>query len=37
MEQQDPAARLLQEVRTALRLDTGVRDANALHGAVIQV
>jgi hypothetical protein len=37
MEQQDPAARLLQEVRTALRVDTGVRDANALHGAVTQV
>lgn len=37
MKQQDPAAHLLQEVRTALLLDTGVRKANALHGAVIQV
>ncbi|MGC5263969.1 hypothetical protein ACPXCO_23420 [Streptomyces cyaneofuscatus] len=34
---QDPAAHLLQAVRTALRRDTGVRDANALHGAVAQV
>jgi hypothetical protein len=35
--EQDPAAHLLQEVRTALRIDTGVLDANALHGAVTQV
>lgn len=35
--EQDPAAHLLQEVRAALRADTGVRDANALHGAVTQV
>lgn len=35
--EQDSAAHLLQEVRTALRMDTGVRDANALHGAVAQV
>lgn len=35
--EQDPAAHLLQEVRTALRMDTGVLDANALHGAVSQV
>ncbi|MGW6203729.1 hypothetical protein ACWF9B_08800 [Streptomyces sp. NPDC055089] len=34
---QDSAAHLLQEVRTALRMDTGVLDANALHGAVSQV
>jgi hypothetical protein len=36
--EQDPAAdHLVREVRAALRMDTGVRDANALHGAVIQV
>ncbi|MCX4681586.1 hypothetical protein OG413_41020 [Streptomyces sp. NBC_01433] len=35
--EQDPAAHLLQEVRTALRMDTGVLDANAAHGAVTQV
>jgi hypothetical protein len=35
--EQDPAAYFLQEVRTALRMDTGVLDANALHGAVTQV
>ncbi|MEU7028966.1 hypothetical protein AB0A60_20025 [Streptomyces sp. NPDC046275] len=36
--EQDPAAfHLVREVRTALRRDTGVRDANALHGAVTQV
>ncbi|MFI6277931.1 hypothetical protein [Streptomyces sp. NPDC050988] len=34
---QDPAAHFLQAVCTALRMDTGVLDANALHGAVTQV
>ncbi|MFH8257769.1 hypothetical protein [Streptomyces roseolus] len=36
--EQDPAAdHLVREVRAALRRDTGVLDANALHGAVTQV
>ncbi|WP_435058047.1 hypothetical protein [Streptomyces sp. bgisy060] len=36
--EQDPAAdHLVREVRAALRMDTGVLDANALHGAVTQV
>ncbi|MFI5864695.1 hypothetical protein [Streptomyces sp. NPDC051546] len=34
---QDPAAYFLQAVRTALRMDTGVLEANSLHGAVTQV
>lgn len=33
---QDPAAYLVQEVRAALRVDTGVLDANTLHGAVTE-
>ncbi|MET7490552.1 hypothetical protein [Streptomyces sp. NPDC005538] len=34
---QDPAAHFLQVARTALGMDTGVLDANALHGAVTEV
>ncbi|MET8816494.1 hypothetical protein ABZW47_31400 [Streptomyces sp. NPDC004549] len=35
--EQDPAAYLVREVRAALRVDTGVLDANALLGAVTEV